>query len=191
MKLQERYEQQLKSQGDMAPYLPVLKEYGSGCNHITEMGFREGVSTWGLLASEPKTFITYDIFNRNTNEHSSLSNCNFKFIKANTLEIEVEETDLLFIDTDHQYKQLRMELDLHSDNVRKYIIMHDTVIFGTKDAGWRPDNYDDYKHLLEDYPNKEGLNAAIKDFLETNNKWKIDRVFYENSGLTILRRKEE
>ena len=82
MNLQERYEKQLKMQGDMGPYLPVLKEYGSQCNHITEMGFREGISAWGLLASEPKTFITYDILNCNSDEHESLSNCNFKFIKS-------------------------------------------------------------------------------------------------------------
>jgi len=188
--LEEKYKQQLSNQGDMHPFLPTLKEYGSKCNHITEMGFRRGVSTWGLLASEPKTLISYDISSCNSNEHESFSVSDFKLVKANTLEIEIEETDLLFIDTDHQYKQLRMELDLHSKNVKKYIIIHDTILFGKEDAPWTPDKYDDYKHLLDKYPEGKGLIAAINDFLKETNEWEIHKIYEDHKGLTILRRKE-
>ena len=190
MLIEENYDE-LK--GDIAPYGPVLKKYGSDCGHINEMGFRGGISAWALLSARPKTFGTIEInpsciFGTHQAGAKEL-HISFKFILGNSLEIELEKTDLLFIDTDHHYKQLRMELDLHNSKVSKYIIMHDTKTFGERDSQSSPPSYNTYKYLLDKYPDKQGLNEAIKDFLETNDDWELHKVYEEIHGLTILRRK--
>jgi hypothetical protein len=95
----------------------------------------------------------------------------FKFIRADVLKTKIEETDLLFIDTWHVYRQLKEELRLHADRARKYIILHDTTTFGLRgeDGG-------------------EGLIKAVDEFLSDNREWSIKEVFANNNGLTVLQR---
>ncbi len=95
---------------------------------------------------------------------------------------------MLFIDTLHTYNQLIQELDLHSNKVLKYIILHDTLTFGRKDE-------DVYSHASDLIKNKltekMGLMTAIEDFLITTNgnNWEIHDHYDNNNGLTILKRK--
>jgi hypothetical protein len=54
------------------------------------------------------------------------------FIKENSATVNFGyPIDLLFIDTWHNYGHLKRELEFHNSNVKKYIIMHDTTLFGT------------------------------------------------------------
>jgi hypothetical protein len=46
--------------------------------------------------------------------------------------VEIEPTDMLFIDTFHVYEQLRRELALHAGKARRFIVLHDTTTFGEK-----------------------------------------------------------
>ena len=46
----------------------------------------------------------------------------FLFTEADVLKIEIEETDLLFIDTYHAYQQIKGEFELHGNKAKKYII---------------------------------------------------------------------
>jgi hypothetical protein len=57
-------------------------------------------------------------------------NLDFTFIEGDVLKLEIEETDLLFLDTWHVYEQVRDELKLHANKVRKYICFHDIVSWG-------------------------------------------------------------
>lgn len=157
---------------DIMEHLPTLKKYASECDHVTEFGVRWMVSTWALLAGYPKHMISYDI-NKPPNNLDEIYDKvpNFKFIQANVLDIEIEETDLLFIDTLHVYEQLKQEFNLHSNKAKKYIILHDTTTFSKNGEG-----------------GGVGLEPAISEFLETNHNWKIKEVFHNNNGLTILER---
>jgi hypothetical protein len=47
--------------------------------------------------------------------------------------VEIERTDMLFIDTWHKYGQLSEELRMHSPNVDKYIVLHDTTSYEYRD----------------------------------------------------------
>ena len=183
-KVIEKYEYMLDpSNGvgsDIKGLLPILRRYAKECDHITELGVRDIVSTWAILAGRPKTLISIDLEDPlySTSSISEVYDItkslgiNYKFIKADDLTITLEETDLLFIDTYHVYSQLKKELELHGNKARKYIIMHDTTSFGEvgEDGG-------------------KGLNLAIKEYLESNNNWKIKEIFTHSNGLTILERK--
>jgi hypothetical protein len=172
--LNEQYQFECTRRSDINEHLPTLKKYAEECEHITEMGVRDVVSTWAFLMSKPKKLISYDINTINEKVILDLikeTDIQFQFILADTTKIEIEETDLLFIDTLHTYDQLKVELALHGNKSKKYIIFHDTTLFGSR--GERGDI---------------GLNPAINEFIEKNPYWIKHEVFTNNNGLTILKR---
>jgi len=153
---------------DINEHISVMHKYANECNHITEFGVRNGVSTWAWLASKTKVIRCFDIENIDKNlilhhESAKETKKDFTFTCVNTIadKLEIEQTDLLFIDTAHTYEQCSQELKMHGNKVNKYIIFHDTTL------------------CLE-------LNKAIEEFLNKNLNWKIKEIYKNNNGLTIL-----
>lgn len=176
----EQYEILKGQESDINEHLPVLYKYAKECDHVTEFGVRGIVSTWALLAPHPKRLVSYDIrhprqFRGNLQAvYDNRGDTDYSFIIGNTLDVDIEPTDLLFIDTWHTYKQLKAELERHFSKVRKYILLHDTETFGTvgEDDG-------------------EGLSKAIEEFLSDNPDWKVKEKLSNNNGLTVIERREE
>lgn len=173
---------------DIYQHLPTLKKYGEECKHITEMGVRWGASTLAFISAKPEKLISIDI--QSTPEIENImfeSNKigNHIFLIGDTLKIDIEETDLLFIDTLHTYNQLILELDKHENKVKKYIILHDTTTFGRIDE-------DLYSHASDIIKSSEksnqGLRTAMEFFLEKNKNWSVLEDFTNNNGLTILKK---
>ena len=176
---------------DINEHIPTLIEYASECESITEMGVRAITSTWAFLGSAPKRLISYDM------EDPSLSGSNiqivydvakqyglnFTFTKADVLKINIEETDLLFLDTWHAYDQLKAELEKHSSKARKYIIMHDTTSYEYRDEPLTSENT-----FEGEKSSGKGLWPAITEFLQSNPEWEIHKRYTNNNGLTILKR---
>jgi hypothetical protein len=167
---------------DINEHLPVLKEYAEDCEHITELGVRWVVSTYAFMMGKPKRLVSYDVLpietweNTTTQELTELARENdidFEFKLENVLETEIEETDLLFFDTIHTYKQVKSELELHANKARKYLVFHDTTMFEVigEDEGL-------------------GIGFAIKEFLILHPEWVLDKEYRNNNGLTILKRKK-
>lgn len=181
-----------KTPSDINEHLETLRRYAEDCEHVTEMGVRGVVSTWAFLAANPKRLVSYDIGECSIGEALILGKehgVDFEFRKADVLDIEIEPTDLLFIDTHHAYSQLTMELNIHSSKVKKYIIMHDTITYAYKDERHWPG----YSKLIEKNNGKSGIASAIQDFLLTKegDSWQIKEAFKNNNGLTVLERKHE
>jgi hypothetical protein len=186
MKIIDIYNNLCNQPSDINEHLPILKKYAEKCNHITEMGVRSVVSTWAFLLAKPKYLVSIDIaYHPNIELAKNLAkeeNINFEFLLQDTTTIPIINTDLLFIDTLHTYKQLKRELDLHGNKANKYIIFHDTEIFKNLDQ----EQYDGQ-------PKKdlgEGLWKAIQEFLSNNSHWSLSAHFTNNNGLTILARNE-
>lgn len=173
---------------DIYEHLPVLKQYGEQCKHITEMGVRWGASTLGFIMAKPDRLISYDIQSTPEIENimtESVKLINHTFQLGDTLQIEIEPTELLFIDTLHTYNQLIAELRRHESKVSKYIILHDTTTFGRVDENV----YDHASHIVRtQLVTKAGLRTAMEDFLVENNNWVILEDKTNNNGLTILKR---
>jgi hypothetical protein len=178
--LNDLYNLKCSDKSDINEHLPTLKRYAEECDHITEMGVRWVVSTYAFMMGKPKEMVSYDIVP--VEKHGvdrqylvDLANDNdikYEFIVADTRELEITETDLLFIDTWHIYEQLKKELELHGNKAKKYIIFHDTTTFEINGEG---DGY-------------VGLWPAIDEFLIDNPHWVIHERFTNNNGLTILKR---
>jgi len=139
---------------------------------VTEFGVRGGNSTVALACGRPKSLISYDIDKMPEDLKNVVSGVtDFRFIQKNVLEIIIEETDLLFIDTFHSFGQLQAELELHAPKVRKYIITHDTATFG----------------VVGEDKKSPGLINAIEQFISSG-VWKKVKEFKNNSGLIVLKR---
>ena len=157
---------------DKAPsthdHLETLRRYAKECDHVTEFGVRYVVSTWAFLAGKIKKMVSVDIRDcpvEPVEECCSREGVDFEFILGDTLEIEIEPTDLLFMDSLHTYFQVEDELARHASKVGKYIIVHSTSFLGVK--------------------------RAIVEFLYNNSSWELweaipDTVQY---GLVVIKRR--
>ena len=190
-KIDEKFKINCLEPSDINEHLPTLLKYGKECEHITELGIRWVSSTWPLLLSNPKKMISIDIVKHpNIDDVIELSkeyNIDYTFIESDVLDMEIENTDLLFIDTLHTYNQLIKELELHSIKVSKYIILHDTVTFGNTDEII----YDESSNLIKNQTvTKTGLKTAALDFLnsEIGKDWLIFEEYFNNNGLLIMKK---
>lgn len=189
MTIQEKYKDKCKHKSDINELLPILKDYADRCDHVTEMGVRYFVSTYAFLYSTAKNVVGIDIeaqmeqFNE-CKQLCELENKSFKYIIGDTLNIDIDETDFLFIDTWHEYGQLKSELNRHHSKVSKYIGFHDTTTY----AHIGETQYWNVKASGGFSQSNKGLMDAINEFLVSNPEWVIDLRLKNNNGLTILKR---
>jgi hypothetical protein len=176
--LEKIYIEKCNQKSDINEHLPTLKKYAEECNHITELGVREMTSTYALLMGKPKKMISYDVnmCNYLPVQEICKGDTDFQFILGDTRNVIIEKTDLLFIDTLHNYDQISIELSLHSDKVKRYIIIHDTTSFETRGESY----------ILKKV--ERGIWPAIEEFLIKNHDWILHKRFKNNNGLTILKK---
>jgi hypothetical protein len=189
--LQEQIELLTNTPSDINEHFGAILDYGKQCKHITEMGVRGVVSTWGWLASKPVKLICYDLYNpskwggtlQDVYDTAKELQIDFTFIEADVLSIQIEPTDLLFIDTWHTYDQLSKELEIHSKNVKKYIAFHDTTSYEYVNESMS------HEHAWTgNLSGKQGIWSAIEDFLNTTDEWILEKRFTNNNGFTIIKR---
>ena len=161
---------------DMCEHMDVIRFYASQCVRVVELGVYDCTSTWALLAGCPKKLTSYDIERRaEVSEVESAaqgSGTEFKFVLASSLEVELEECDLLFVDSMHTYEHLKQELALHAGKVTRYIIMHDTTTFGEVDQSGEG----------------RGLWPAVEEFLAAHPKWALAERRTNCHGLSVLKK---
>lgn len=175
-----RYKELCDTPSDINELLPHLYAYSKGYKHITEMGTRRAVSTYAFLESKPRTLICYDIARYEEIDQVEVAakqaGVKLKFHQANVLDIEIEPTDFLFIDTFHTAEQLSQELKLHADKVKNRIAFHDTTTFWNE--GEIP-----YEGTLG---YGTGLKYALEPFLTDHPEWSILFKTDANNGLTVI-----
>lgn len=173
MTLDEWYDISVNKASDINEHIPTLKKFAEESEKVVELTSRAGISTAGLLAGKPKEMVCYD------SNHSAPAielekvskETKFNFIQGNSLEIEIPECDLLFIDTKHTGEHVYNELNKHAAKVSQRIIFHDTEIYGERG---------------ED--GSAGLLAGIRRFLHENPEWFTIRHDQNNNGLTVISR---
>jgi hypothetical protein len=198
--LEKQYIKHCCEYSDIYEHLPVLRQLASECSTVVEIGLRGMVSSWGLLQgladnpSPSRSYIGIDIYYPPAEilypamKLSEGCGISFEFWNANDMDIEIEPTELLFIDSLHTYCHLSYELEKFSPYVSKYIAMHDTS------APWGNMDDDAYQGDYSEYPshydrNKKGLWPAVEDFLAKHPEWILFERHLNNHGFTILKRK--
>lgn len=190
MTILEKYDELCRIENDknidIRLHLPTLKEYADKCNVVIEMGVRHCISTFAFLASKANYVIGYDITQqpevKKTIQMCWKENRSWEFYEANVLEVDIDECDMLFIDTFHTATQLNAELNRHAGKVKKYIAMHDTTTYWDKGE-------DGYEHAAPGMNCGRGLKEAVLPFLDVNKEWLICHHSKECNGLLIIERK--
>jgi cephalosporin hydroxylase len=160
---------------DINQHIPVLYFLAMQCDTVTELGVRWGTSSLAFLHSRAR-LRSYDIEittkARELFDFARSQGKDAELIQADSLNIEnFEKTDLLFIDTKHTSEQAIQELYKYHSHVKKWIVLHDTELFGETGED---------KTL--------GLNHAVTEFLLNYPEWQIGIKLSNNNGLTILSR---
>jgi hypothetical protein len=182
MLLDDLYSGVRHTPSDIVEHLELLSRLSSLCEHVTEFGVRTGNSTIALLYGRPRTLVSYDVLPCLRGEEIDVAakeaGVYFLFKQESSLSADIEETDLLFIDTLHTFNQLTVELRNHSAKVRRFIAFHDTTTFGDRDE--QPVPPGDYEAA--------GLWSAISRFLKSNADWSLKFYATNNNGLTVIER---
>ena len=173
-----RFNQALATRSDIQQHQGLL--HGLACDpwieSIVEIGVREGLSTAALCASKKRvTSIDID----RCEPHATILHVaypNWKFIHGDSLKVVIMDNfnaiDMLFIDGEHTYRQVKAELEKFGESVVRWIVLHDTETFAHKGKdGSEP-----------------GLMTAIHEFTEPGSEWKVMLHLKNNNGLTILER---
>lgn len=155
--------------GDSPSRVDTYTRYAQQVDRIVEFGVYTGLSTCAWLAGNPKYLRSYDI----TDEHLTVlpellhyakeHDIDFEFNLGNSLEIDIEPCDLLFIDTVHKRPHCLAELERHADKCSRYIVLHDP----------------------SEWP---GVFEAVIIFLHNNRNWHIVEHCNRDSGLLVLER---
>lgn len=155
--------------GDSPTRFDTYKKYASKVDSIIEFGVYTGLSTCAWLSGKPDRLRSYDITDKylsvldELKSNAKQNGTDFKFAVANSLEIEAEECDLLFIDTVHTRIHCIAELNRHAGFAKKYIVLHDP----------------------SDWP---GVFEAVIEYLHHNREWHIIEHCNKSSGLVVLER---
>ena len=169
--LAQMYLDACRTSSDINEHLPTLYALAKECRHVTELGTRTGVSTTALLYAQPDKLVCYDRMQYPQVDRlaRAAGRTEFVFHEKDVLWVDIEETDLLFIDTWHVYEQLKEELRRHAGKARRYIVLHDTTTFAEhgETEGHR------------------GLWPAVEEFL-AKGAFRLKARYQNNNGLTVL-----
>jgi hypothetical protein len=164
--LDAEFELSRSTPSDINEHCHVLRDLAARANHITEFGVRTGLSTISMLAARPRFMRSYDNNPLTDVEHILKlvpSGTDFRFQVGDSRVVMIEPTDLLFIDTEHDFETLIAELRWNASKVSRRIACHDTETF-------------------------PGCMDAIKAFISENNEWRILNHYLNNNGMTVLER---
>ena len=177
MNIKELYATRAATPSDINEHMPVLKDLATECHHITEFGTRTGNSTIAFLAGIADDISSklesYDLNPPGFEAPEDVRHL-WRFTQADTGKLpDIADTGMLFIDTLHTCEQVRLEL-LHGNRAWKYLVFHDTVLFGSWEEttqGGGP-----------------GIMHAILCFMADNPHWSVKKHYANNCGLLILER---
>jgi hypothetical protein len=172
----DKFEELKSKSSDNNEHLDIIFQYAKKCINGVELGFGQGRASFALLMGLEK------LYSVDTYHEPNIKNMLVDYFgdKLTTIESETynfeeyDSVDLLLVDSIHTYEQVRKELKAHSSKIKKYIMFHDTVSFGT---------------LGED--GHEGIVKAIDEFLRENKDWKIIYEVSNNHGFMILEKISE
>lgn len=172
------YQRAVEADTDIKDHIPTLHRYAYDCKSVLELGVRTGVSTRAFLNANLEHLTSIDLeeeyFVRDLFNVADIVHRDYRYIIADTRTYEVDRRyDMVFIDTDHRYEQLKAELGKYHKFIDKYIIMHDT-----------------FKDGIKQEEDDKGLLRAIFEFLIENPEWQIKEHSTESNGLIVLKRRE-
>ncbi len=198
--LEAEYRKAVETLSDINEHLPLLRELATSVSRVTEFGVRQGNSTRAFLAAGVRLRsydLTLDGDLQTLFDRARAAGRDVSYQQADVLKVDIEETDLLFIDTRHTYQQLSLELKRHADKARRYMVFHDTDTFGVMDE---PECGPPRTRLSRMVPRMMRKNTApppvrggllpaiLRHLAEQSGDWRVKTHLTHNNGLTVIER---
>jgi len=167
----DRFEEIKNNSSDINELVADIFNFTKGCNVAVSLGIGKGDAAFALLLGCQKHYSVDPSPSRDTlnflNDYFGVKSLSIS--QPTDIPIEIEEFDVLFVDSIHTAENVEKELKAHAHKVNKFIIFHDTFIYGEvgDDGG-------------------EGIKKPIFEFLSSNQEWKIIHEVNNNNGLIIL-----
>lgn len=179
LSVEEWFKKSVTVKSEINEHVQKLSDLSRDQDVVVEFGTGNGISTAGLVYGKPKRLITVDL-NEATQVHSMSQKIkeygvDLSIVRGNTLEIDIPECDVLFIDTTHTGEHVFKELERHGRKVRRRIAFHDTELYGHRGA----DN------------KSPGLLGGILGFLKANREWQVILHESRQYGFTVISRVPE
>lgn len=162
---------------DISAHMPIIKYFSSQIKNAVEFGARDGSSASAILVGGANLH-SYDHIPTDSMRYLEMLNkerklpANFTFHHANTLECNIEPTDLALFDSLHTFSHLEKEIKRHIDKVARFALFHDS--------------YSHAKNSL-DISGEEGITRAIEENMVG---WKLVYDVKFNHGLQVYERKQ-
>jgi len=167
----ERFEEIKRNSSDINEHTDTIFNITKGCNTAVSLQIGRGDAAFSLLLG---CHLHISIDPNPAQDTINFLNDYFGkksiVIRQNTCEpIDIDNFDVLMVDSFHTAKNVEKELKAHAHKVNKFIIFHDTFLYGEvgDDGG-------------------EGIKKPIYEFLSNNQEWKIIHEANNNNGLIIL-----
>lgn len=181
MDFREEYLNYCATPSDINEHLPTLVKYGAWqgkAQSIVEFGVGYGRSTRAFLAAIAETKGSLNSYEmklldgvQELFDAAQAQGLDAHLHLGNLLELAKFETaDVLLVDSHHTYHQVAAELTGFGDRINKFIIFHDTELYG----------------LTGQDPGSVGIWPAINEFMDSHSEWKIIEQFYNNNGLLVI-----
>jgi hypothetical protein len=162
----------------------TLLRFACRCDHVTSLTMNTWESAIAFLAAEINTIRMYNLGEADSKEletYTKISkelDINFQFRKV---EEDIEETDLLYINTPAEGNYRAMELTKYAKRVRKFILLPNTVTHAHRAVP---------NIKLSADINPIGLVFGINHFIQNHDNWFILEHDDIEPGMTILVNKD-
>lgn len=160
--------------------LYTLLRFAARCDHVTAVTLNSYESVVAFLAAKNSVIRVANLATVNSADVDILNNIASEFEVDLRIEMnngEIESTDLLYIDSPGEGNYRAMELSRYAPNVKKYILMPNTVLYAHEASP---------KIQLADSVQPIGLVYGINHFLQLNDDWFILEHDDLPPGMTVL-----
>ena len=158
--MEEYFALLLKCYWASAEHLPTLRRLAGECETVAELGRENGSSAFAMMMGEPKTVISVDInpckYQHHLDAVAQFFNINLATVIGDSRKVDIGPVDLLYVDSEHSYEQVRDELRQHIDNVGKYLVFHDVAAYAGIQEAIHEEADEDFE-IIESYINQYGL----------------------------------
>lgn len=177
---QQMYDYYKAQPRDLDKHMDLLRQMGNQVDSITEFSGRQE-SAIALMMSNAPLVRSYNLEANSALTHfvdvarKTWPDRKLELSKIPSGAVEkIEDTDLLFLDQDHTYEAVLVELNKFGRSVGRYIILHDTDFFG-----------------LNGPNNSRGVLWAIAEWIRSNPEWLIYAHTKHQYGMTLLAKDPE
>lgn len=190
MTIEDVYAQHCQGRTAMAPHLPRLRSLATGYELAVEFGVKHGASSAALLLGASHV-ISFDVVETpQARQLQALAGDRWEYRIQDSRRAFVPECQLLFIDSLHTYAQVSDELEAHAHKVKRYLVFHDSLTFGSIGAkGESGEQLWTYQRGVSVPLEALGIRPAIDELMVRDPSWHIVAHDVTSHGLLILERR--